>query len=91
MLIEAGRWVEEFWARQHSRAWYLLQVGLLDPYGHCFDAMGRPSTDVAGTAADQLASCRRIPAQSAPSSTMLGSGSLRTAVCTSTSFDAGST
>jgi hypothetical protein len=34
-----SRWVEEFWARQHSRAWYLLQVGLLHPYGHCFDAM----------------------------------------------------
>ena len=39
LLIDAGRWVEEFWARQHSRAWYLLQVGLLHPYGHCFDAM----------------------------------------------------
>jgi hypothetical protein len=39
LLIDAGRWVEEFWARGHSRAWYLLQVGLLHPYGHCFDAM----------------------------------------------------
>ena len=39
LLIDAGRWVEEFWAREHSRAWYLLQVGLLHPYGHCFDAM----------------------------------------------------
>jgi hypothetical protein len=39
LLVDAGRWVEEFWARGHSRAWYLLQVGLLHPYGHCFDAM----------------------------------------------------
>ena len=39
LLVDAGRWVEEFWARQHSRAWYLLQVGLLHPYGHCFEAM----------------------------------------------------
>ena len=39
LLVDAGRWVEEFWAREHSRAWYLLQVGLLHPYGHCFDAM----------------------------------------------------
>ena len=39
MLVDAGRWVEEFWARGHSRGWYVLQVGLLHPYGHCFDAM----------------------------------------------------
>jgi hypothetical protein len=39
LLLDAGRWVEEFWARGHSRAWYLLQVGLLHPYGHCFEAM----------------------------------------------------
>ncbi len=39
LLVDAGRWVEELWARQRSRAWYLLQVGLLHPYGHCFDAM----------------------------------------------------
>jgi len=39
LLVDAGRWVEEFWARGHSRAWYVLQVGLLHPYGHCFDAM----------------------------------------------------
>ncbi len=39
MLLEPGRWVGEFWARGHSRGWYLLQVGLLHPYGHCFDAM----------------------------------------------------
>src|SRR4029453_8407521 len=34
----AGRWVEEFWARGHSRGWYLLQTGLLHPYGHWFEA-----------------------------------------------------
>jgi hypothetical protein len=39
LLVDAGRWVEEFWAHGHSRAWYLLQVGLLHPYGHCFDGM----------------------------------------------------
>jgi hypothetical protein len=39
LLVEAGRWVEDFWARKRSRAWYLLQGGLLHPYGHCFDAM----------------------------------------------------
>jgi hypothetical protein len=39
LLVDAGRWVEDFWARGHSRAWYLLQVGLLHPYGHCFDGM----------------------------------------------------
>ncbi len=39
LLVDAGRWVEEFWAREHSRGWYLLQVGLLHPYGHCFDGM----------------------------------------------------
>jgi len=39
LLIDAGRWVEEFWAKGWARGWYLLQVGLLHPYGHCFDAM----------------------------------------------------
>jgi len=38
LLVDAGRWVEEFWARGHSRGWYLLQTGLLHPYGHWFDA-----------------------------------------------------
>jgi hypothetical protein len=38
-LIEAGRWVGEFWAQGHPRGFYLLQVGLLHPYGHWFDAM----------------------------------------------------
>jgi hypothetical protein len=39
MLVDAGRWVEEFWAEGHTRGWYVLQVGLLHPYGHCFDGM----------------------------------------------------
>ena len=39
LLMDAGRWVEEFWARGHSRGWYLLQTGLLHPYGHWFDAL----------------------------------------------------
>ena len=39
LLVDAGRWVGEFWARGHSKGWYLLQVGLLHPYGHCFDGM----------------------------------------------------
>jgi hypothetical protein len=38
LLVDAGRWVEEFWARGHTRGWYLLQTGLLHPYGHWFDA-----------------------------------------------------
>jgi DinB superfamily len=38
LLVDAGRWVEEFWARGHSRGWYLLQTGLLHPYGHWFEA-----------------------------------------------------
>jgi hypothetical protein len=38
LLIEAGSWVGDFWARGLSRGWYLLQVGLLHPYGHCFEA-----------------------------------------------------
>ena len=29
---------EEFWARGHSRGWYLLQTALLHPYGHWFEA-----------------------------------------------------
>jgi hypothetical protein len=39
LLADTGRWVEEFWARGHARGWYLLQTGLLHPYGHWFDAM----------------------------------------------------
>jgi hypothetical protein len=39
LLIDAGQWVEDFWAAGHPRGWYLLQVGLLHPYGHWFDAM----------------------------------------------------
>lgn len=39
LLLDAGRWVEEFWATGLPRGWYLLQVGLLHPYGHFFDAM----------------------------------------------------
>lgn len=39
LLIEAGKWIEEFWAGERARGWYLLQVGLLHPYGHWFDAM----------------------------------------------------
>jgi hypothetical protein len=38
LLVDAGRWVEEFWARGHSRGWYLLQTALLHPYGHWFEA-----------------------------------------------------
>ena len=38
LLVDAGRWVGEFWARGHPRGWYLLQTGLLHPYGHWFDA-----------------------------------------------------
>jgi hypothetical protein len=38
LLVDAGRWVEEFWAKGHSRGWYLLQTALLHPYGHWFDA-----------------------------------------------------
>jgi len=37
LLLEAARWVEEFWARGHTRGWYLLQVAVLHPYGHCFE------------------------------------------------------
>ena len=39
LLVEAGRWVEKFWARGHSRGWYLLQTALLHPYGHWFEAL----------------------------------------------------
>jgi DinB family protein len=39
LLVEAGRWVGDFWAAGRSRGWLLLQVGLLHPYGHGFDAM----------------------------------------------------
>ena len=39
LLVEAGDWVGHFWAQGLSRGWYLLQVGLLHPYGHCFDGM----------------------------------------------------
>jgi hypothetical protein len=37
LLVEAGAWVGDFWARGLPRGWYLLQVGLLHPYGHCFE------------------------------------------------------
>jgi hypothetical protein len=37
LLVDAGRWVGDFWAEGRLRGWYLLQVGLLHPYGHCFD------------------------------------------------------
>jgi hypothetical protein len=39
LLAEEGRWVGDFWAQGHTRGWYLLQVGLLHPYGHWFEAM----------------------------------------------------
>jgi hypothetical protein len=39
LLVDAGKWVEDFWAAGHPCGWYLLQVGLLHPYGHWFDAM----------------------------------------------------
>src|SRR5262245_32575890 len=39
LLVDAGRWVEDFWARGHARGWYLLQTALLHPYGHWFEAM----------------------------------------------------
>lgn len=38
LLVDSGRWVEEFWAKGHARGWYLLQTALLHPYGHWFDA-----------------------------------------------------
>jgi hypothetical protein len=39
LLVEAGKWVEDFWAGGRTRGWFLLQVGLLHPYGHWFEAM----------------------------------------------------
>ena len=39
LLVDAGRWVETFWARGHARGWYLLQTALLHPYGHWFEAL----------------------------------------------------
>jgi DinB family protein len=39
LLVEGGRWVEKFWARGHSRGWYVLQTALLHPYGHWFEAL----------------------------------------------------
>jgi hypothetical protein len=39
LLVEAGAWVGDFWARGWSRGWYLLQTGLLHPYGHCFEGL----------------------------------------------------
>jgi DinB superfamily len=39
LLVDAGRWVEKFWARGHARGWYLLQTALLHPYGHWFEAL----------------------------------------------------
>jgi hypothetical protein len=38
VLVDAGRWVGDFWARGHARGWYLLQTALLHPYGHWFEA-----------------------------------------------------
>ena len=38
LLVDAGRWVEDFWARGHARGWYLLQTALLHPYAHWFEA-----------------------------------------------------
>jgi len=39
LLVDAGLWVEDFWARGHARGWYLLQTALLHPYAHWFEAM----------------------------------------------------
>jgi hypothetical protein len=39
LLVDAGRWVADFWARGHPRGWYLLQTALLHPYGHWFEAL----------------------------------------------------
>jgi len=39
LLVDAGRWVEDFWARGHARGWYLLQTALLHPYAHWFEAV----------------------------------------------------
>jgi len=39
LLLEAGRWVGDFWAQGRSRGFLLLQVGVLHPYGHGFDGM----------------------------------------------------
>jgi hypothetical protein len=39
LLIDAGQWVAEFWAQGRSRGWYVLQTGLLHPYGHYFEAL----------------------------------------------------
>ena len=39
LLVDAGRWVGDFWARGHARGWYLLQTALLHPYAHWFEAM----------------------------------------------------
>jgi hypothetical protein len=39
LLLEAGKWVEDFWAAGRTRGWFLLQVGLLHPYGHWFEGM----------------------------------------------------
>ena len=38
LLLPAGKWVEDFWAAGRTRGWFLLQVGLLHPYGHWFEA-----------------------------------------------------
>ena len=39
LLVDAGRWVGDFWARGHARGWYLLQTALLHPYAHWFEAV----------------------------------------------------
>ena len=65
LLLDAGRWVEEFWARGHARGWYLLQTGLLHPYGHWFDA---------GATRGQLGSRGRSTARRRPTLTRGGGG-----------------
>jgi len=39
VLVPAGAWVEDAWARGWPRGWFLLQTALLHPYGHLFDCM----------------------------------------------------
>jgi hypothetical protein len=39
LLVDAGRWVADFWARGHPRGWFLLQTALLHPYAHWFEAL----------------------------------------------------
>jgi hypothetical protein len=39
LLVDAGRWVADFWAAGRTRGWFCLQTALLHPYGHWFDAL----------------------------------------------------